>query len=141
MATERSLILLKPDTVTRKHCGEVIDRFEKAGFRIAGAKMMVLSDEILADHYSHVADKPFFPNIVEFMQSSPVIALILEGDDAVAKIRGMLGPTNSQEAEAGTIRGDLGTDMMVNVCHASDSPANGEIEVNRFFDESEIFEY
>jgi nucleoside-diphosphate kinase len=141
MATERSLILLKPDTVTKKHCGTVIDRFEKAGFRIAGAKMMHLSQEILADHYSHVADKPFFPNIVEFMQSSPVIALVLEGDDAIAEIRGMLGPTNSQEAEAGTIRGDFGTDMMVNVCHASDSVENAEIEVNRFFDPSEVFEY
>ena len=141
MATERSLFLLKPDTVTKKHCGEVIDRFEKAGFRIAGTKMMALSNEILAEHYSHVADKPFFPNIVEFMQSSPVIAMVLEGDDAISKIRGMLGPTNSQEAEAGTIRGDLGTDMMVNVCHASDSPENGEIEVNRFFDACEVFDY
>lgn len=141
MATERSLILLKPDTVTQKHCGAVIDRFEKAGFRIAGAKMMHLSHEILADHYSHVADKPFFPSIVEFMQSSPVIAMILEGENAIAEIRGMLGPTNSKEAEAGTIRGDFGTDMMVNVCHASDSVENAEIEVNRFFDESEIFDY
>ncbi len=141
MAIERSLILLKPDTVTKKHCGAVIDRFEKAGFRIAGAKMMHLSQEILADHYSHVADEPFFPNIVEFMQSSPVIAMIIEGENAIAEIRGMLGPTNSQEAEAGTLRGDFGTDMMVNVCHASDSVENGAIEVNRFFDASEVFEY
>ena len=141
MAIERSLILLKPDTVTKKHCGEVIDRFEKAGFRIAGAKMMALSDEILAEHYSHVADKPFFPNIVEFMQSSPVVAMVLEGEDAIGEVRRMLGPTNSQEADPGTFRGDLGTDMMVNVCHASDSVENGEIEVNRFFDSSEIFDY
>lgn len=141
MAIERSLILLKPDTVTKKHCGEVIDRFEKAGFRIAGAKMMALSDEILGEHYSHVADKPFFPNIVEFMQSSPVVAMVLEGEDAIGEVRRMLGPTNSQEADPGTIRGDLGTDMMVNVCHASDSVENGEIEVNRFFDSSEIFDY
>ena len=75
------------------------------------------------------------------MQSSPVIAVILEADDVVSKVRGMLGPTNSDEAEAGTIRGDFGTDMMVNICHASDSPENGEIEVARFFDESEIFDY
>ena len=141
MATERSLILLKPDCVKSAHCGAVIDRFEKAGFKIRGTKMMHLSNELLAEHYSHVADKPFFPNIVEFMQSSPVIAIILEGDDVISKVRGMLGPTNSQEAEKGTIRGDFGTDMMVNVCHASDSPENGEIEVNRFFSESEIFAY
>lgn len=141
MATERSLILLKPDCVTKAHCGEVIDRFEKAGFKIRGAKMIKLSNEILADHYSHVSDKPFFPDIVAFMQSSPVIALILEGDDAIAKVRAMLGPTNSKEAEPGTIRGDFGEDMMVNICHASDSPENGEIEVKRFFEESEIFDY
>lgn len=141
MSTERSLILLKPDTVTKKNCGEVIQRFEKAGFTIRGCKMMSLSDEILAEHYSHVADKPFFPEIVGFMQSSPVIAMVLEGDDAVSKIRDMLGPTNSEEAPAGTIRGDLGDNMMINVCHASDSPENGEIEVNRFFSEPEIFTY
>jgi nucleoside-diphosphate kinase len=75
------------------------------------------------------------------MQSTPVIAMILEGEDVVGKIRDMLGPTNSQEAEKGTIRGDLGEDMMINICHASDSPENGEIEVKRFFDESEIFDY
>ena len=141
MATERSLILLKPDCVQKKHCGAVLDRFEKAGFTIRGTKMIRLSGEKLKDHYSHVADQPFFPSIVEFMQSSPVIAVILEADDVVSKVRGMLGPTNSAEAEAGTIRGDFGTDMMVNICHASDSPENGEIEVARFFDESEIFDY
>jgi nucleoside-diphosphate kinase len=141
MATERSLILLKPDCVTKAHCGAVIDRFEKAGFRLRGAKMMRLSDELLAEHYSHVADKPFFPDIVAFMQSSPVVAVVLEGDDVIAKVRAMLGPTNSKEAAPGTIRGDFGEDMMVNVCHASDSPENGEIEVARFFKAEEIFAY
>ncbi|MDF1815479.1 MAG: nucleoside-diphosphate kinase [Verrucomicrobiales bacterium] len=141
MSTERSLILLKPDTVTNKNCGEVIKRFEDAGFTILGCKMMNLSNEILAEHYSHVADKPFFPEIVSFMQSSPVIAMVLEGDDAIGKIRDMLGPTNSKEAPEGTIRGDLGSDMMVNVCHASDSPENGEIEINRFFNSEELFSY
>ena len=102
---------------------------------------MQLSDEILAEHYSHVADKPFFPSIAEFMQSAPVIAIVLEGDDVVSKVRGMLGPTNSKEADAGTIRGDFGEDMMVNVCHASDSPENGEIEVKRFFKADEVLSY
>ncbi len=141
MSTERSLILLKPDTVTKKNCGEVIKRFENAGFTLRGCKMMNLSDAILAEHYSHVASKPFFPEIVEFMQSSPVIAIVLEGENAVSKIRDLLGPTNSKEAPAGTIRGDLGEDMMINVCHASDSAENGEIEVARFFQPSEIFSY
>ena len=141
MATERSLILLKPDCVTKGHCGAVIDRFEKAGLKILGTKMMQLSDEILVEHYSHVADRPFFPNIRDFMQSAPVIGIVLQGDDAVKTVRDMLGPTNSEEAEEGTIRGDFGTDMMVNVCHASDSAENGEIEVNRFFEASELFDY
>ncbi len=137
---ERSLILFKPDCVTKANVGEVLARYEAAGFTVRGIKMMHLSDEILKEHYAHVADKPFFPNIAEFMQSAPVIAMVLEGEDVVGKVRDMLGPTNSQEADAGTIRGDFGTDMMVNVCHASDSPENGEIEVNRFFNESEIFD-
>lgn len=141
MATERSLILLKPDCVKKAHCGAVIDRFEKAGFALRGVKMMRLSDDLLAEHYSHVADKPFFPEIVAFMQSSPVVAIVLEGDDAITKVRAMLGPTNSKEAAPGTIRGDFGEDMMVNVCHASDSPENGEIEVARFFGEGEVFAY
>lgn len=141
IAMERSLILLKPDCVKKAHCGAVISRFEAAGFVIRGAKMMQLSDALLAEHYSHVADKPFFPSIVSFMQSAPVIALILEADDVIAKVRTMLGATNSKEAEAGTIRADFGEDMMINVCHASDSPENGEIEVNRFFRADEIFAY
>ena len=141
MATERSLILLKPDCVTKGHCGAVIDRFEKAGLKILGTKMMQLSNEILEEHYSHVADRPFFPNIRDFMQSAPVIGIVLQGDDAIKTVRDMLGPTNSQEADEGTIRGDFGTDMMVNVCHASDSPENGEIEVNRFFEGNELFDY
>jgi nucleoside-diphosphate kinase len=141
MATERSLILLKPDCVTKGHCGAVIDRFEKAALKILGTKMMQLSNEILEEHYSHVADRPFFPNIRDFMQSAPVIGIVLQGDDAIKTVRDMLGPTNSQEADKGTIRGDFGTDMMVNVCHASDSPENGEIEVNRFFEGSELFDY
>lgn len=141
MSTERSLILLKPDCVSKAHCGEVIARFEAAGFVIRGVKMIQLSDAILAEHYSHVADKPFYPSIAEFMQSAPVIALVLEGDDVIAKVRDMLGPTNSKEADPGTIRGDFGQDMMINVCHASDSPENGEVEVNRFFAADEIFSY
>jgi len=141
MATERSLILLKPDCVKKAHCGEVIARFEKAGFEIRGAKMMQLADELLQEHYAHVADRPFFPDIVAFMQSTPVIALVLEGEGAVDRVRDMLGPTNSREAAAGTIRGDFGEDMMVNVCHASDSPENGEVEVSRFFSPNEIFDY
>lgn len=141
MATEQTLILLKPDCVRKQLCGEVIKRYEEAGFAIRGAKMMRLGDELLAEHYSHIADRPFFPEIVAFMQSTPVIALVLEGEGVVAAVRDMLGPTNSKEAAKGTIRGDMGEDMMVNVCHASDSPENAKIEVERFFGEGEVFDY
>lgn len=141
MATETTLILFKPDCVEKRHVGEVLKRYEYEGFAIRGIKMMSLSNELLQEHYAHVADKPFFPEIVAFMQKTPVIALALEGDNAIARIRDLLGPTNSQEAAAGTIRGDFGVDMMVNVCHASDSPENAAIEVKRFFGEGEVFSY
>ena len=137
---QTSLILLKPDCVSKKLSGEVIKRFEDAGFTIRNAKMMKLSDEILAEHYAHLADKPFFPRIAEFMQSAPVIALALSGDNAIARIRDLLGPTDSTAADKGTIRGDLGEDMMVNIAHASDSPENAAIELQRFFN-GEVFDY
>jgi nucleoside-diphosphate kinase len=119
---ETTLILLKPDCVTKGHCGEVLQRFEKAGFRIRGCKMMRLSSDLLREHYAHIAQKPFFPEVVEFMQSSPVIALALAADNAIEKVRALAGPTDSKKAAPGTIRGDFGVDVMVNIVHASDSP-------------------
>jgi nucleoside-diphosphate kinase len=101
--------------------------------------MIALSQEILREHYAHVADKPFYPEIENFMQSSPVIAIALAADQAVDKVRTMLGPTDSRKAEKGTIRGDFGTDMMVNVVHASDSPENAAAELKRFFRDGELF--
>jgi nucleoside-diphosphate kinase len=139
-AHETSLILLKPDTVTKGRCGEVIKRFEDEGFTIRGVKMMHLSDAILAEHYAHLADKPFFPTIVEFMQSAPVVALALSGENAINRVRDLLGPTDSTKAPKGTIRGDLGEDMMVNCCHASDSPESAAAELKRFFGEGEILD-
>lgn len=141
MATETTLILFKPDAVQKRNVGEVLKRYEAEGFTIRGMKMMTLSSELLTEHYSHVADKPFFPNIVEFMQSSPVIALALEGENAISRVRDLLGPTDSTAAAKGTIRGDFGLDMMTNVCHASDSPEAAAAEVARFFGEGEVFSY
>ena len=138
MAIERSLILLKPDCLDGHHAGEVIDRFEKAGFEIRGTKLIVLTDELLKEHYAHIADRPFFPEIVEFMSARPVLALVLEGENAVAAIRELLGPTDSTQAPAGTIRGDMGTTSMKNICHASDSVENAAIEVERFFKPGEV---
>lgn len=141
MSHETSLILFKPDAVSKNLTGKVLARFEEAGFRIRGIKMMQLDDAILREHYAHVADKPFFPEIVAFMSRTPVIALALEGEDVIAKVRDLLGPTNSQAAPAGTIRGDFGEDMMVNVCHASDSPEAAAAEIKRFFRDGEVFSF
>jgi nucleoside-diphosphate kinase len=134
-----TLIILKPDCMAKKLAGSVVDRFEKAGFEIIGAKMIRLTPEILRDHYAHVASKPFYPEIEQFMSSLPVIVLALRGQDAVARVRDLLGPTDSRKAPKGTIRGDFGTDMMTNVVHASDSDDNARIELARFFRPGELF--
>ena len=138
MATERSLILLKPDCLEGNHAGEVIGRFEKAGFEIRAAKLIALTDELLKEHYAHIADRPFFPEIVEFMSSRPVLALVMEGENAVTAIRDLLGPTDSTQAPAESIRGDMGTTSMKNICHASDSAENAAIEIKRFFEANEV---
>ena len=141
MPNETTLILFKPDAISKNLSGKVLERFEDAGFRVRGIKMMRLDDALLREHYAHVADKPFFPEIVAFMSKTPVIALALEGENVISKVRDLLGPTNSQAAEPGTIRGDFGEDMMVNVCHASDSPEAAAAELKRFFNEGEIFSF
>jgi nucleoside-diphosphate kinase len=137
---ETTLVLLKPDCLEKKRCGDVLQRFESAGLRVRGAKMMSLSTDLLREHYAHLTEKPFYPEIEKFMQSSPVIALALEGENSVDRVRQMLGPTDSRKAGKGTIRGDFGVDVMVNVCHASDSAENAKVELNRFFKNGELFE-
>jgi nucleoside-diphosphate kinase len=136
---QKTLIICKPDCMEQKHVGNVVDRFEKAGFEIVGCKMARLTSAQLREHYSHVADKPFYPEIEAFMSSRPVIIVALKGEDVVAKVRDLLGPTDSRKAAKGTIRGDYGTEMMKNVVHASDSVENGQIEIARFFKADEIF--
>ena len=136
---EESLVLLKPDCLEGRKCGEVLKRFEEAGFAVFGVKMMRLSDEVLREHYAHLTDLPFFPEIQGFMQSSPVVAIALRGDSAIGRIREMVGPTDSTVADKGTIRGDFGQDKMHNVVHASDSGENGQAELKRFFAEDELF--
>lgn len=142
---ERTLILLKPDAVQGKFCGKVIARFEEAGFTIRGCKMVHLSPEVLREHYAHIADKPFYPEVESFMRSAPVIALVLEGDGIIAKMREMLGVTDSKLAAPGTIRAELGSkaenSKMINVAHASDSPEAAEAEITRFFKPEEVLAY
>lgn len=125
--------------MAQRHVGTVLNRFETAGFTVVGCKMTQLTPALLREHYAHVASKPFYPEIEQFMSSRPVIVLALEGDDIVAKVRDLLGPTDSRKAAKGTIRGDFGTEMMKNVCHASDSDENAKIELARFFKPEELF--
>lgn len=135
---ETTLVILKPDAMERRLYGTVLLRFEQAGFDILGAKLMNLTPALLREHYAHVADKPFYPDIEAFMSSRPVLVLALGGDNVIARVRELLGPTNSKIAPKGTLRGDFGTEMMRNVCHASDSPAAAEAEIRRFFRADEV---
>lgn len=139
MAYETSLILFKPDAIEKNLAGTVLARFQAAGFTVRGIKMMQLDDAILREHYSHIADKPFFPEVAAFMSRTPVIALALAGEDVISQVRELLGPTDSKAAPPGTIRGDFGEDKMVNICHASDSTEAAEAELKRFFRAGEIF--
>jgi nucleoside-diphosphate kinase len=136
---ERSLIILKPDCMESRQAGTVIERFERSGFEIAACKMITLAPETLREHYAHVADKPFYPEIEAFMGSRPVIVMILKGEQVIDRVREILGPTDSTEAAPGTIRGDLGTDKMRNIAHASDGPETAAAEIKRFFSADEIF--
>ena|ERR1700704_3184699 len=138
--SETTLVLLKPDCLADHHAGNVIKRFEEADLDIVSCKMMFLPDQILADHYAHILDKPFYPELKTFMQSSPVIVIALSGDNAVARVRELMGPTDSRKAAKGTIRGDFGKDVMTNVVHGSDSPENAALELKRFFADKELFE-
>ena len=135
---QRTLILLKPDCLEKQVAGQVISRFEEKDYSIIASKMIQLDQQLLLEHYAHVADLPFFPEIAEFMSSRPVLALVLEGEDVIKGIRDLLGPTDSTTAPPGTIRGDLGTDRMKNVAHASDSPESALAEINRFFEADQI---
>ncbi len=136
---QKTFVIFKPDCMEQKHVGNVLSRFESAGFSVIGCKMTRLTFALLREHYAHVADKPFYPEIEEFMSSRPVIMMALQGDNIVQQVRDLLGPTDSRKAAKGTIRGDFGTEMMKNVVHASDSDENAKIELARFFKAEELF--
>lgn len=138
---ERTLILIKPDAIQRGLVGEISSRFERKGLKLVGMKMMSLDEAVLREHYAHIADKPFFPGVAKFMQSTPVIAMCWEGLQVVDAVRKITGITKAREAEAGSIRGDLAMSVSCNVIHASDTVENAEIEVKRFFKDDEIFQY
>lgn len=138
---ERTLILIKPDAIQRGLVGEIVGRFERKGLKVIGLKMMSLSEAVLREHYAHIVDKSFYPGVENFMMSSPVVAICLEGIEVVEAVRLLVGITKARAAEAGSIRGDLAMSHSCNVIHASDSVENAEKEVKRFFKPDELFDY
>ncbi len=130
---ETTLILVKPDAVAQGLTGEVLQRLEKNGFKILNCRMLRLTPALLKEHYAHLASLPFFPEIETFMASGPVVAVALSGENAITRVRELLGSTDSTKAPKGTIRGDLGKDKMHNVLHASDSAEAAQAELKRFF--------
>ncbi len=138
---ERSLVLLKPDAVQRGLVGRLISRLERRGLKIAGLKLMRLDLPLARRHYAEHVEKPFFAGLAEFMMSSPIVAMAVEGKGAVDAVRGAMGPTNPMSAAPGTIRGDFGVDIGRNLIHGSDSPESAERELAIFFADGELFDY
>ncbi len=138
MATERTLSIIKPDAVGKDIIGKIYSRFESNGLRVVGAKMLHLSDEVAGGFYAEHRERPFFPALIEFMTSGPVMVQVLEGEDAVARNRELMGATNPQEADAGTIRADFASSIDANAVHGSDSATSAEREIGYFFATSEL---
>lgn len=138
---EKTVILIKPDAVKKGVIGEIITRLEKEGFSLLAAKFVRLSDNLLDLWYAHHKDKPFFPELKKFMKETPVLAMLWQGEDIIAKVRTLCGPTDSKLAPKGTIRGDLGTDIQKNAIHASENEAAAKRETNLMFSSHEIQEY
>ncbi len=138
---QRTLVLLKPDAVNRRLMGEIISRFEKKGLKIVAMKILAVPKEMAERHYEVHRDKPFYNSLIEYITSGPVVAMVLEGDNAIAVVRKMMGKTNGQEAEPGTIRGDYSMSIQNNLVHGSDSEDSAKREINIFFSASEIVEY
>jgi len=135
---ERTLSIVKPDAVAAGATGDILSRFEKAGLQIIAMKKIWLSEALARGFYAVHKERPFYGDLVKFMTSGPVVVSVLEGPNAIAAHRDLLGPTNSQEAPAGTIRGDYGSDIERNACHGSDAPETAKVEIAYFFNASEV---
>ncbi len=141
MQREKTLIILKPDAVARGLLGEVTSRLEKTGLKLMGCKMIHLTKDILEEHYAHLVDKPFFPDIVKYMQSAAVLLQVWDGVDAARIVRKIVGSTDPAVAAPGTIRGDYSLNIARNIIHASETAEEGEKEVARFFADGELTSY
>ncbi|MFT5484754.1 MAG: nucleoside-diphosphate kinase [Halieaceae bacterium] len=138
MAVERTLSIIKPDAVAKNVVGEIVSRFEKSDLRVVAARMLRLSDAVAGGFYAEHAGRPFYPDLIEFMTSGPVVVQVLEGENAVLKNRELMGATNPQEADAGTIRADFAQSIDANAVHGSDSTTSAAREISYFFAESEL---
>ncbi len=141
MSIQRTLVLCKPDAVQRGLVGRIISRFEDKGLKIVGMKMLTVKEALAHQHYQEHAKKPFFQELVSFITSSPIVAMVIEGDNAVEVVRGLMGVTNPQNAAPGTIRGDFGLNLTKNLVHGSDSVASATREIALFFREDELHDY
>ncbi len=141
MSVERTLVLVKPDGVQRRLIGEVIGRFERRGLHLVALKLLRMDRDLAERHYAEHQGKPFFAGLVDFITSAPVVAMVWEGDDAVAQVRSMMGATNPSAAAPGSMRGDLAVSIGNNVVHGSDSPGRGAEEVALFFQPPELIEW
>ena len=141
MVHERTFCMIKPGVLQRKLAGEVITRIERKGYTITGMKLMHLSRDLCETHYAEHKGKPFYESLVEYMTTAPVVAMVIEGENAILGLRAVCGATNPAEAAPGTIRGDLAQVTQMNIVHASDSPESAAREVGLFFDAGEIHEY
>lgn len=139
--TERTFVMIKPDAVGRRLCGEIIRRYEAKGLKLAGLKMQIVSRELAEKHYAEHVGKGFYASLLEFITSGPTVQMVWEGENAVAVGRKLNGATNSQEADLGTIRGDYGMTVQNNLVHASDSVETAKREIAIYFDENELWDY
>jgi nucleoside-diphosphate kinase len=141
MGKERTFVMIKPDAVQRGFVGEIISRFEKKGIKLVAMKLVSVSRELAEKHYGVHRGKPFFEPTVKYITSSPVVAMVLEGNNAIEMVRGMMGKTDPQQAAMGTIRGDYGQFIGRNIVHGSDGPQTAEFEINLWFKPKEIADY
>lgn len=135
---EKTLVLLKPDCVQRRLIGEIIGRFERKGLRLVGLKMVQASQKLASEHYAVHKNRPFYKTLLQFITSGPTVAIALEGPDAVAVVRGMMGPTDGTKAAPATIRGDFGLSVQNNLIHGSDNPENAAAEIKLWFPHEEL---